>query len=156
MLGFLIRISLLPAAIMRTILVIDPNPELRSFVSNILRRAGHAVRETDDMRMAATLLRAERADLVVTDLATSAPNGAETLEALQCEFSNLEVIAISAAPHATGYLRLAATLGGPRTIAQPFMSRELMGLLNEMVAGVAAYTAHADYQSRRLVAAERN
>jgi adenylate cyclase len=141
---------------MRSILVIDPNPELRSFVSNILRRAGHLVRETDDMRLAATLLRTASADLVVTDLATTTPDGAETLEALQCEFSGLEVIAISAAPHSTGYLRLAATLGGPRTLAQPFMSRELMGLINEMVAGVAAYSAHADYQSRRLVASDQN
>jgi DNA-binding NtrC family response regulator len=156
MLGLLSPISLLPAATMRSILVIDPNHELRSFVSNILRRAGHVVRETDDMRGAATLLRSEPADLVVTDLANSTPNGAETLEALQCEFSGLEVIAISAAPHSTGYLRLAASLGAPRTIAQPFMSRELMGLINEMVAGVAAYSAHVDYQSRRMVASDRN
>lgn len=36
------------------------------------------------------------------------------------------------------------------------MSRALRGLLNEMVAGVAAYAAHADYLSRRLVTSQRN
>ena len=134
---------------MRSILVIDSNPELRSFVSELLRRAGHTVRDTDNVHLAAALLRSVPADLVVTDLAFPNRNGSETIEALRREFKGLEIIAISGAPHATGYLKLAATLGGKRTLAQPFMSRELMGVINEMVAGVAAYTAHADYQARR-------
>lgn len=134
---------------MRSILVIDPNPELRSFVSAILMRGGHAVRQADSVRHAAGLLRNEPADILVTDLARPERNGAETLEALRREFSSLEIVAISGAPHSAGYLRLAATLGTRRTLAQPFLSRELMGLLNEMVAGVAAYNAHADYLARR-------
>ena len=108
------------------------------------------------MHRAAALLRAKPTDLVVTDLATPSRNGAETIEALRGEFPALEVIAISGAPHSTGYLRLAATLGGPRTLTEPFMSRGLMGLINEMVAGVAAYTAHVDYQSRRVATSQRN
>ena len=134
---------------MRSILVIDPNAELRGFVSGILARAGHQVRQTDDIRLAAALLRAERTDLIVTDLALPNRGGVETIEALRQEFPSLEVIAISSAPHSAGYLRLAAALGARRTVAEPFMSRELMGLINEMVAGVAAYTAHLDYQARR-------
>lgn len=136
----------------RSVLVIDPNSELRSFVSAILIRAGHAVRQTPDLRHAAELLRRTPADVVVTDLAFPNRHGTETLEALRREFPTLEVVAISSAPHSTGYLRLAATLGAPRTVAQPFMSRELMGLLNEMVAGVAAYKAHADYRAHRQTA----
>ncbi|MDO8544292.1 MAG: response regulator [Opitutaceae bacterium] len=141
---------------MRSILVIDPNPELRHFVASILARGGHTVRETDDVRLAAPLLRAEQTDLVVTDLAMPSHRGAETIEALRHEFPALEVIAISAASDSAGYLRLAATLGGPRTLAQPFMSRQLMGLINEMVAGVAAHRVYADYQSRRQGAFESN
>jgi DNA-binding NtrC family response regulator len=141
---------------MRSILVIDSNPEIRGFVTAILTRAGHLVRETADVHLAAALIRASHVDVVVTDLATSNNRGAETLEALQCEFPALEVIAISEAPHSTGYLRLAATLGGPRTLAQPFMNRELMGLINEMVAGVAAYRAHVEYQSSRAASTGRN
>lgn len=141
---------------MRSILVIDPNPELRSFVCAILLRAGHAVRETADVHFAAALLREQPADLIVTDLVMPCRRGAETLEAVRREFPALEVIAISAASHSAGYLRLAATLGARRTVAQPFMSRELMGLINEMVAGVAAYRAHVDYQSGRLVRAGQN
>ena len=134
---------------MRTILVIDPNTELRSFVCTILSRAGHNVRETHDVRLAGAILRAERIDVIVTDLGLPNRNGSETLEALRREFPNTELITISGASHSSGYLRLAAALGAPRTVAQPFMSRELMALLNEMVAGVAAYTAHLDYQARR-------
>lgn len=141
---------------MRSVLVIDPNPELRDFVCSILTRAGHTVRATADVHLAAGLLRAEPADLVVTDLGAPNRKGAETIEALRREFPALEVVAISSAPHSTGYLRLAATLGAPRTVAQPFMSRELMGLINEMVAGVAAYSAHAEYQARRMAGSGRN
>lgn len=144
------------SAPMRSILVIDPNPELRSFVAAILSRAGHAVRETSDVHLAAALLRTEPADLLVTDLVRPSRHGAETLEALRREFRTLEVIAISGASDSAGYLRLAATLGGPRTLAQPFLSRELRGLINEMVAGVAAYRAHTDYQARRMGASGRN
>ncbi len=134
---------------MRSILVIDPHPELRSFVCALLRRTGHSVRDTDNVHLAAGLLRSAPADLVVTDLSWPNRNGSETIEALRREFAGIEVIAISGAPHATGYLRLAASLGGPRTLAQPFVSRELMNVLNEMVAGVAAHAAHVDYQTQR-------
>ncbi len=134
---------------MRSILVIDPNLELRSFVSALLRRPGHTVRETDNVHLAGGLLRSAPVDLVVTDLVFPSRHGSETIEALRREFPAIEVIAISGAPHSAGYMRLAATLGGRRTLAQPFMSRELMGVINEMVAGVAAYAAYADYQSQR-------
>lgn len=134
---------------MRSILVIDPHPELRRFVSALLRRTGHSVRETEDVHLAAGLLRRAPADLVVTDLSSPHRNGSETMEALRREFAGLEVIAISGASHATGCLRLAASLGGRRTLGQPFVSRELMNVLNEMVAGVAAHAAHVDYQAQR-------
>lgn len=134
---------------LRSVLVVDPNSELRSFVSAILMRAGLAVRQTADVRLAAELLRREAADVLLTDLAMPNRHGRETLEALRREFPALEIIAISGAPHAAGYLRLAATLDAPRTVARPFMSRDLMQLLNEMLAGVAAYNAHADYRARQ-------
>lgn len=102
------------------------------------------------------MLRAQRVDVIVTDLGMPNRNGIETLEALRREFPNTEVITISGASHSTGYLRLAAALGAPRTLAQPFMSRELMGLLHEMVAGVAAYKAHVDYRSRRTTTTSAN
>lgn len=134
---------------MRTILVIDANPELRSFVSDLLARAGQKVRQTADVREAPALLRAEAADLILTDLAHAHPGSAETLEAIRHEFRALEVIALSAVPHATGYHRLVAALGGRRTRAQPFTNRELMSIVTELIAGVAAHRAHAAYQARR-------
>ena len=137
---------------MRSILVIDPHPELRRFVVAILTRAGHDVREGHDLRQAPALLRRGNIDLLVTDLAGPSRDGAEMREALQREFPALEVVAISAAPHATGYLRLAATLDAPRTVARPFMSRELMALLNEMVAGVAAYSVAERHRVERALA----
>ena len=132
---------------MRSILVIDSNPELRSFVCDVLARGGHTVRATHDVHLAAALLRAEPADLVVTDLTSAHPRATETIEALRREFPAIETVSLAGAPIASGFLRLAATLGGRRTREQPFLNRELRGVINEMVSGVAAYTAYTSYRS---------
>ena len=134
---------------MSSILVIDANPELRSFASALLTRAGHQVREATEIRAAAALLRDSPADLLLTDLTFSGRHAAETLEALRRDFPFLEVIALAGLSHAAGCLRLGAALGGPRTPGQPFMNREVMAFVTELVAGFAAHGAHAEYQSRR-------
>jgi CheY-like chemotaxis protein len=134
---------------MSSILIIDANPELRAFASAILIRAGHGVREASEIRAAAALLREAPADLLLTDLTFSGRHAAETLEAIRRDFPSLEVIALAGLSHAAGCLRLGAVLGGPRTPGQPFMNRETMAFVTEMVAGLAAHGAHVEYQSRR-------
>ena len=134
---------------MSSILIIDANPELRSFATALLTRAGHQVREASEIRAAAGLLREAPADLLLTDLTFSGRHAAETLEAIQRDFPALEVIALAGLSHAAGCLRLAAVLGGPRTPGQPFMNRETMAFVTEMIAGLAAHGAYVAYQSRR-------
>ena len=141
---------------MCSILVIEPHPELRRFVATILIRAGHEVRDTADVAAAAALLRAEAADVLVTDLPTGEREGADAFDAMRCEFRGIDVIAISSAPHTLGYLRLAATLGGPRTLAHPFISRDLMTLLNDDAAGPAAGRATVDVRSERMTSSDCN
>lgn len=134
---------------MATILIIDRDAVLRSFIADILTRAGHAVEQAWDGADGLQCLRSKPVDLVVTDFGAPGRQGATEIAAIRSEFPALEIIAISAAPHSTGYLRLAATLGGRRTVANPFMSRQLLALVHEMFAGVAAYTAHAEYLATR-------
>lgn len=138
---------------MPSVLVVDSNPELRQFVGALLLRAGHGVREANDIRAAAALLRDGAADLLLTDLTQSGRHAGETLEAIRRDFPALEVIALANLSYAAGCLRLGAALGGPRTPGQPFMNRETMSVVTEMVAGLAAHAAHVQYQRERATSA---
>lgn len=139
---------------MPSVLVVDSHPELRQFVGALLLRAGHSVREADDIRAAAALLREAPVDLLLTDLTQSDRHAAETLEAIRREFPALEVIALARLSYAAGCLRLGAALGGPRTPGQPFMSRETMAFVTEMIARLAAHAAHVQYQRERALSSQ--
>lgn len=136
---------------MPAVLVVDSHPELRQFVAGLLLRAGHGVREAADIRAAAALLRVAPADLLLTDLTQSGRHAAETLEAIRREFPSLEVIALTSLSYAAGCLRLGAALGGPRTPGQPFMCRETMAFVTELIARLAAHSAHVQYQRERAL-----
>jgi CheY-like chemotaxis protein len=137
---------------MPSVLLVDPNSELRHFAGAILTRAGHAVREAADIRAAAALLGKAPADLLITDLTQTGRHATETIEAIRRDFPSLEVIALAGLPHASACLRLEAALGGPRTRGRPFMNRATMACLHEMMAGLGSHVAHVAYQSRRLAA----
>ena len=112
------------------------------------------MREASEIRAAVSLLRETSADLLLTDLTLSSRHAGETLEAIRRDFPSLEVIALSSLSYAAGCLRLCAALGGPRTPGQPFTKRETMAFVTEMVAGLAAHTAHVQYRRQREVSSQ--
>src|SRR5437870_4642783 len=105
---------------MPSILVIDPNSELRAFIADVLTRAGHSVAEAADALAGGALLQREPVQLVVSNLAPTARHHCVCTAKLRREFPEVEFIALADAPHATSCLRLAACLGGRRTRTQPF------------------------------------
>lgn len=111
------------------ILLIDPDPVLRDFLAGLLRRAGHSVWQIDAIELALRQLQTADLDIVVTDPNRSENESARSLETLRSTFPGPTFIAISAAPHSTGYLRLAATLGASALLAEPYMSRDLWELV---------------------------
>jgi CheY-like chemotaxis protein len=139
---------------MPSVLIVDSDSELRRFVAFLLTSAGHQVREAAEIRAAAALLREASADLLLTDLTQSSPHSGETLEAIRRDFPSLEVVALASLSYAAGCLRLCAALGGPRTPGQPFTNRETMAFVTEMIAGVAAHVAHAQYRRQREASAQ--
>lgn len=113
---------------MRSILVIESNPELRRFVTALLARSGHRALAAANVPEAAALLASARVEVVVTDLAFADRAPREALSAFRQESPELEIVPLSDAAQSSGYLRLAAALGAARTLAQPFMSEQLVAL----------------------------
>lgn len=113
---------------MRSILVIESNSELRGFVTALLIGAGHQALAADSVPNAAALLSRARFEVVVTDLAHGAWGLPGDLADLRQQQPELQVVALSEAARSAGYLRLAAALGGDRTLGQPFMSPDLIEL----------------------------
>jgi CheY-like chemotaxis protein len=138
-----------PTALMPSVLIVDPNPELRRFVAFLLTSAGHAVREATGIRAAVALLRESPSDVLLTELVEPLPHAAETVEAIGRDFPSLDVVPLASLSYAAGCLRLCAALDGPRTTERPFTKRETMAFVTEMIAGLAAHTAHVRHRSER-------
>jgi DNA-binding NtrC family response regulator len=111
------------------ILIIDPDPVLRVFLAELLRRAGHSVRQTDAVELAAQHLRTGAVDIVATDPDRAMTGNPRSRETLRSAFPGAAFITISAAPQSIGYLRLAATLKADAGLAEPHMSRDLWNLV---------------------------
>jgi len=122
------------AAFRKTVLVIDDHPDLRKLVREILEAEGYDVHEAANGREAVERYRANRADLLITDIFMPEQDGLEVIEKLHGEYPDLKIIAMSGgggqmAPEL--YLRVAERIGAFRTLAKPFRIEDLLALVNE-------------------------
>jgi DNA-binding NtrC family response regulator len=113
---------------MAKILLVDDDAQLREMLREILELAGHQVRGAKDGRVALALYRAERADLVLTDLVMPEKEGLETIRELLRHDPRATVIAMSGGGHSTADLNLtmAEKLGARDTLPKPFSREELL------------------------------
>jgi len=73
----------LPEGPTQTIVAVDDEEEVRALVARILGEAGYRVASTTDPTRAVELVRTERPDLLITDIAMPAMDGYAVLRALQ-------------------------------------------------------------------------
>ncbi len=113
---------------MARILVIDDEQMMRETLNAMLQSGGHRVVEAVNGRDGLAKMRAEPADLVITDIIMPEMEGVEALLTLLDEFPGLKVIAISGGGR-TGthdFLGVAAKLGAARTLQKPFSRAALL------------------------------
>jgi CheY-like chemotaxis protein len=116
---------------MASILVIDDESAICEVIARTLAAAGHTVTQAADGRRALDHLRAQPADLVLTDLVMPELDGIETIMALRHLFPALPVIAMSGATGNAGlYLEIAKHLGVRHTLAKPFTAATLLDAIN--------------------------
>src|SRR5687768_352802 len=109
---------------MANLLIVDDEPGMRQLLSHVFGRAGHAVRAAENGAKALELLRAEPADLVVSDVKMPDMNGIELLRRLRELLPDAAVVMMTAFA-TVETAREAFKLGADDFIQKPFDVDEL-------------------------------
>ena len=129
---------------MPTVLVIDDDDLVRSLLVRALTGARYTVIEAADGLAGLALARANSIDLVVTDLVMPVQEGVETIMTLRRERPRLPIIAISGGTtNSRLYLDIAGKIGARRILPKPFTPRELIRLIEQVLAEEAQQPVQA-------------
>jgi DNA-binding response OmpR family regulator len=119
-----------------TILVVDDNEDICSFITAALEGAGYEVRTAAEGGEALALQRERRADLLITDIFMPGQEGIETLWRCKAEFPQTKVIAMSAGGDANIKLEVlpaAALIGADATLRKPFDVDQLLDTVRSVL-----------------------
>ena len=121
---------------MACILLVEDDQGVRTLTREILEGAGHIVSEAADGAIGVTRFKAERFDLVITDLIMPEQEGIETIQIIRRLNRVVPIIAISGGGRgeATDYLQVALKLGADAALAKPFSPAELRDLVRTWLA----------------------
>lgn len=114
------------------ILLVDDEQDLRETLADLLSGAGYRVTAADSGTAALTAARADRFDLLLTDLRMPGMDGAETVTAIKAIDPAIRVIV------ATGYSSEEVTAdcyrrGADDIVAKPFDIEELLRLVERLL-----------------------
>lgn len=120
---------------MASVLLIDDDDLVRGLLTKALSKAGHKVAEASDGQQGLDLARAGSFDIVITDLVMPVQEGVETIMTLRRERPKLPIIAISGGVSRSKlYLDIAGKIGAKRILPKPFTPRELLALIEQVLA----------------------
>lgn len=119
---------------MASILVVDDESDMRLALSNVLRRIGHRVVESQDGEGALSLLRSTSVDMVLLDIRLPGMDGIQVLKKIRQDRKDLPVIMV------TGYESLDSAsqvmqLGANHYLSKPFSNWELIQAVQAILRG---------------------
>jgi two-component system response regulator PilR (NtrC family) len=109
---------------MAQLLIVDDEPGMRQLLSHVFGRAGHTVRAAENGAKALELLRAEAADLIISDVRMPDMNGIELLRKVREFLPEVSVVMMTAFA-TVETAREAFKLGADDFIQKPFDVDEL-------------------------------
>jgi two-component system alkaline phosphatase synthesis response regulator PhoP len=109
---------------MKTVLVVEDEPQIAQIVRDYLQHAGFAVVTTADGAEAVTLVRRSRADLVVLDLGLPHLDGLDVAKRLRRD-TDIPIIMLTARVEESDRL-LGLDVGADDYVTKPFSPRELV------------------------------
>lgn len=114
---------------MATILIVDDDATIRTFLCRILEEDGHEVREAANEQVGLRMYRQDPTDLVITDILMPERDGMEVTLALTREFMEANVITTSGATDARSLLDIAIRFDARHVIQKPFTAEEIRRLV---------------------------
>jgi CheY-like chemotaxis protein len=120
---------------MASVLLIDDDDLVRGMLTTALTNAGHKVTAASDGQEGLAFVRSASFDIVVTDLVMPVQEGVETIMTLRRERPRLPIIAISGGVSRSKlYLDIAGKIGARRILPKPFTPKELIALIEQVLA----------------------
>ncbi len=118
-----------------SVLIVDDNADLRSFVKIVLERAGYEAQVAADGERALELQRAHPVDVLITDIFMPERDGIELIHQFKSAFPQVKIIAMSGGGRAskTDYLPFAADIGADLVLRKPFAGDTLLSMLQDLV-----------------------
>lgn len=112
---------------LKTILVVDDEPQIIEIVSDYLKQAGYRVVTATDGQMALTTARHERPDLIVLDLLLPGIDGLDVCRRLRQDpgLGDVPIVMLTARVEETDKL-IGLELGADDYVTKPFSPRELV------------------------------
>ncbi len=128
--------------LVKQILIIDDEPQIRSLLTLILEREGFNVIVASDGKEGIKLFQEEKPDIVITDLIMPGKEGIETIRELKKENPILPIIAMSGggrnAPDS--YLQMAKLLGANAVFEKPFEKEVFLNAVKKFLGNEEAPT----------------
>jgi CheY-like chemotaxis protein len=117
-----------------SVLIVDDNADMRSFVKIVLERAGFVAQVAADGERALDLQRAHPADVLITDIFMPERDGIELIHQFKSAFPLVKIIAMSGGGRMSkrDYLPFAADLGADLVLRKPFGADALLSKLQAL------------------------
>jgi diguanylate cyclase (GGDEF)-like protein/PAS domain S-box-containing protein len=135
---------------MANILVVDDRASNREFLSTLLGYAGHVVQQASDGADALESVRAQRPDLVITDVMMPTMSGHDFVLLLRAnrETADLPVVFFTATHRVPEARRLAQACGVTAVLSRPAGAEEILQAIEAVVGPASLPFADADAAAR--------
>lgn len=110
------------------ILIIDDDELIRMTCRNILKKEGYTVLEAENGNVGLSVFKAEKPNLVITDILMPDKEGLETISEIRAISPQAKIIAMSGggSTQNLSFLKLAKTMGATRALKKPIKATELL------------------------------
>jgi DNA-binding NtrC family response regulator len=117
----------------KRILIADDDAQIRTLLRTVLEAHGYIVSHASDGTEAASLIRNEAPDLVVTDIFMPEADGFEVLAVIKKSYPDMPVIVVSGSQITpiVDFLHLAGRLGAYSVLQKPFRPQELVDAVKQ-------------------------
>ena len=122
---------------MARILVVEDEAVIREVLRDILESMGHEVVDATDGEEGLRNHRSAPADLVITDILMPRKGGLNLIREIRNRDPGCRIIAMSGGGKdgKLNFLRTAETFEGVRTLSKPFRHRDVVALVDQVLAG---------------------